>query len=80
MRHLHVYLNKNYDDNENSKNVNSFIYEFIYIKQICNMKFEHIHFICRFHFTRDELKISHFDRKYVKTFLIDIDFFIIFYS
>ena len=75
MRHLHVYLNKNYDDNENSKNVNSFIYEFIYIKQICNMKFEHIRFICRFHFIRDELKVSHFDREYVETFLIDIDFF-----
>ena len=51
IRHLKIYLNKNYDnDNDDSfENRNSFTNETIYVKQIFNVKFKHIRFIYQLH-------------------------------
>ena len=71
IRYLKIYLNKNYDndDDDNFENRNFFTNETIYVKQILNVKFKHIRFICRLHLIRIELKISHFDREHIKFFV-----------
>ena len=69
IRHLKIYLNKNYDDDESFENRNFFINETIYVKQVINVKFKHIRFICQLHSIRIELKILHFDREHVKFFV-----------
>ena len=64
--HLNIYLDKEYDD-ENDDTDNS-ISKNRYIKKILNRKSFIIRSCCRLQFTRNELKISYFDREHVEAY------------
>ena len=64
--HLNIYLDREYDD-ENDDTDDS-ISKDRYIRRVLNRKSFTIRSFCRLQFTRDELKISYFDREHVEEY------------
>ena len=67
LRHLDIYIDRNYDDAENESE-EPFNDERIYIRRVYNTDSKIIRPIARLHPTRAELEVSHFGRDHVERF------------
>lgn len=74
IRHLNIYLNKDFHDIDDKMLEKLFANNIIYIKKIININFKLICFIRRLYLTRVELKIIHFDREYIENYFVVIRF------
>ena len=75
IRHLKVYFDQKYDDENFSIDI-SFISTMFYIKKVFNYRFKFMRFVFRFNSTREKLKVSYFDREYVQNNFVNIDIFL----
>lgn len=74
IHHLNIYLNKDYDNDDNVDIEQSFTNDTIYIKKIINIRFKFIRFLRCLYSTKKKLKMHYFDRQHVENCFVNIRF------